>query len=176
MILALILLPIISLSSWGAEENPATSIHRIEIDTADQIQAGILTPILGPGHSSAFVKLGLSVERKFENSDKTGQGRTTSTKFQKPSPQSESDIYISSTTEIVQDAHQVKSLNEEHVTTSVRYTPFDVVILYDVKISPKKLDAVRAALTSIYKPDISLTFKGIEFDRGHRERSGQPPD
>ncbi len=176
MKLALSLLPFIALSSWCAEENPATSIHRIEVETADRIQSGILNPVLGVGRSSVFVRLGLSVERHFENSDKGGKGRTTSTKFQKPSPRPESDIYISSTTEIVQEAQQVKSQTEERATTSLRYTSFDAVILHDVNIPPKRLDAVREALTAIYKSEINLTFKEIEFNREHRERSGTPPN
>jgi len=76
----------------------------------------------------------------------------------------------------MQEARQVKSLKEEHITTSLRYTPFDVVILHDVNIPPKKMDAVRAALAMIYKSDINLAFKEIEFNQEQRARSGPPPN
>lgn len=174
MKLALAILPLITLSAWSSDVDIAMGIHRIEIETADRIQTGIVNPILGPGRGFVFVRLELTVEHQIESSDKGGQGRTTSTKLQKPGPGSDLEIYFSSSTEIMQEARQVKNLKDDHHRLTRRYAPFEVIILHDLNVPRKKLEVVSAALTEVYKGDLKITLRPLEFNQEHKDST--PPN
>jgi hypothetical protein len=64
---------------WAEDYDAVMTIHRIEIETAEQIQSQVLNPILGPGQSSVFVKLALETRSEGVISNKAGEGGSTRT-------------------------------------------------------------------------------------------------
>ena len=187
MKLALVLLPFFALTA-GAEDESLMTIHRIETETADRIQARVLDPILGAGQSSVFVKLALETRRDYEHSDRVGEGQATKIKVK-------NEISISTTTKAkdlekhpsfegfgfadttrppyqetngakqVQESRQTKGVNETRLAMSNHYTGLHLAILHDARIPPSKIASVRTALLAIYKWErgVNINFHQVEF-------------
>lgn len=183
---ALVLLPLLALTTW-AEDDSLMTIHRLETETADRIQARVLDPILGAGQSSIFVKLKLEVKREYAYDDRSAEGQSTKIK-------SKTELVVATTTSTAntsendslfksfgldnstippfqpnlekrtQEARQSKGVKEERFTVSKRYTEFTVVILHDAKVPAGKLAGVRSALLASYRPEnINIKFHTVEF-------------
>lgn len=187
MKLVLVLLPILALTS-RAEDDSLMSVHRIETETADRIQARVLDPILGAGQSSVFVKVKLEVMREQDRSDRMGEGHSAKLR---------SKMEISVTTATAQwgmdvdplmgsfgvgnsvisphkdtrgqtqaqDARQSSSTKEERSMMSNRFTMIRLVVLHDANVSPSKIAGVRAALLAVYKWEsgVDIKFHPVEF-------------
>ncbi|MBI2387288.1 MAG: hypothetical protein HYV14_14945 [Elusimicrobia bacterium] len=149
----LLLLPFFVLTAWADDESLMT-IHRIETETADRIQAKVLDPILGAGRSAAFVRLSLETKRDFEISDRSGEGRMTKTQSKAENGDQQ-----------VQESRQTKGTKEERIASSIRYSAFHLTVLHDAKAPAAKLAAARSALLAVYeseKPEIK--FHPVEFN------------
>ncbi|MDD5302530.1 MAG: hypothetical protein PHS14_05405 [Elusimicrobia bacterium] len=182
----LLLMPFLVLTSW-ADDDSLMTIHRIETETADRMQARVLDPILGAGQSSAFVKLKLEVKREYEYSDRTGEGLATKIKVKNEislstaaqtqdlenDPPFEGFGFADSTRspyqqtngqKQTQEARQAKGVKEERISVSNQYLRFRVVILHDAKAPAGKLAGVRSALLAIYKQEnMDIKFHPVEF-------------
>lgn len=182
----LFLIPLLALTT-RAEDESLMTIHRIETETADRIQARVLDPILGPGQSSVFVKLKLEMKREREVSDRSGEGRSTTFRIKNEltlstSPKTagaEKDSWFwgigltdatrlpyqqSSGHQQAQEASQMKGSAEERIAISGRYASFRLVILHDAKIAPSRIAAVRGALLAVYRSEnADIKFHPVEF-------------
>lgn len=185
MRLALILLPLFTLTARADDESLMT-IHRIETETADRIQARVLDPILGPGLSSVFVKLKLEVTRTHESSDHVGEGQAK--KFTVKNELSistaakakdlEYDLFggfgftdsvkppyqATSSQKQAQESRQTKSVKEERIGMRTYHKEFRLIILHDARVPQSKLSGVRSALLAICAPEHpKIDFHPVEF-------------
>lgn len=178
----LVLLPFLALMA-RADDGSLMTIHRIETETADRVQARVLDPILGAGQSTVYVRLALEMKREYQHSDRLGEGQTTKVK-------SRVEPAVATTTTTMnanegdaqcfgfgncakspydekqtQESRQTKGVKEEVFAVSYRYTGFHLVILHDAKISPSKIAAARTALQAIYKREsgVDINFHPVEF-------------
>jgi hypothetical protein len=168
----LLLLPFFVLTARADDESLMT-IHRIETETADRIQAKVLDPILGAGQSAAFVRLALESKREYETSDRAGEGRLTKVKTKTEVGVSTAGTFGSESDprwqvpdgdKQVQESRQTRGVKEERVELSTSYKGFRLTILHDARVPPGKLAAARSALLAVYKsekPDIR--FHPVEF-------------
>lgn len=181
----LLLIPLFALTARADDESLMT-IHRIEAETADRIQARVLDPILGAGQSSIFVRMKLEVKRTHELSDRVGIGRSgkiaSETKVSASSGTTvwdmDSDsLFMGFLSNFVkppfeatagqkqlQEAHQTRGTKEERVTLASERIGLRLVILHDAKIAPGRIAAVRAALLAVYRSEhADIKFHPVEF-------------
>jgi hypothetical protein len=159
---------LLTMISWAAE-NPVMNLDRIETVTADRIQAGVLNPILGPGKSSAFVRLTLIVKNDVDYSERGGVGKSSRAlsdakgAASKPSSTGEP---IADDDDRTQESHQSVDKTNDRTAVSREYADFKIVVLHDEKLPPKKIEEVRAALLAIYEPELKagdIRFQAASF-------------
>ncbi|MBI5881522.1 MAG: hypothetical protein HZB91_00225 [Elusimicrobia bacterium] len=73
MIHSILLAGLLCSQAWAGYDDFST-LHQIETETADRIQAKIVDPILGPGKASVFIKLRVEVKQEVERAARFGAG------------------------------------------------------------------------------------------------------
>jgi hypothetical protein len=170
-----------------AAENSALIVNRIEDDVADRIQAGVLNPILGPGRSSAFVKLTLVVKSDGDSTERGGEGK--STKVRKGPASDDDDLSKDFSSHAqpgivasaanggsaagaslepmtgdngrTQEAHQRLEKTTDRTALSHEYEDLKIFVLLDERTPPQKIEEVNAALLAIYGTE--LKPGGVHF-------------
>lgn len=172
-LLLLLLLPFFVLTA-RADDKSLMTIHRIETEIADRIQARVLDPILGTGQGTAFVRMALEAKREYEVSDRAGEGRLMKVKTKTEVGVSTSGTFgfesdprwqVPNGDKQVQESRQTQGVKEERVELSISYLGLRLTILHDANVPPRKLAAAKSALLAVYKsekPDIR--FHPVEFN------------
>ncbi len=185
MNLILVLLPFLALTA-RAEDESLMTIHRIETETAERIQARVLDPILGAGQTSIFVRMKLEVKRTHELSDRFGDGQaskiTTKTELSISTTAKSTDLkndlfggfgfpdtvkppyQTIRRQKQTQESRQTKDVTEDRTTLASASTGLRLVILHDAKIAPSRIAAVRGALLAVYRSEnADIKFHPVEF-------------
>jgi hypothetical protein len=136
----------LALPAAAGEGEDALAVHRLQTEVAERIQSQLLAPILGPGRSTALVKLDVELKHTEESASKSGAG--SSSKDLTAPDKSPERLAVQK-----QEARDERTKGEATHVLSLHLRRLEVVVVHDQSLPADALRAAEKAIVDAYRLD-----------------------